>query len=1095
MRTLVICGFLFYGLSALADPQPALRFIENKGQWKDNVHYSVRVPGGRMMVETGRFRYYFLDEQRLEALHDRGHHAVNESDGGTVAAGEKINGVSVDVSFPGSNQSSNPLPIGRYSAYYNYFLGSDASRWVSHANAYEGVLYPDFYPGIDLKIYSQQHNLKYDFIVAPNADPARISMIYSGAETVTLLQGDVHVKTSIATIIEKSPVAFQFIEGRKVWVKCEYDFTGDTISFCFPDSYDPCSALVIDPLLIFSTYSGSTADNWGSTATPGEEGNLYSAGVTLVVDNQSFPATAGAFQVDYTGLWDVGILKYDSVGQNLLYASYLGGSLSESAHSLIMNADEELIVLGTTSSADFPTTAGAFDRSFNGGTPVSHVVAYGSGSDIFISRISADGSRLLASTFLGGNKNDGLNPTVGLLTRNYGDELRGDIITDAAGNIFVSTVTASADFPAVTSFDTDYNGGATDALVFKIDKNLSHLRWAAFLGGDNADASHTIKLEPSGGILVAGGTGSEDFPVTPGVYQTALAGDADGWIARISANGMAIQKATFTGTADYDQVYFLDVNETGDIYVYGQTSGDFRVTAGVFSNPGSGQFVQSFKPDFSALHFSTVFGSGRGFPDISPTAFMVNECGNIYMAGWGGLINQTRGHWPGTSRGLPVSGDAIQSSTSGSDFYFVALSQDGSEFYYGTYLGGTQSRTHVDGGTSRFSKKGIVYHAVCSGCKITNTSLPTSDFPTTPGAWSRNNNSPNCNNAAFKLDLSLLKARLQTNSLSFDNPGMNNVCIPDKVVFQNRSSGGEVFQWDFGDGTTMEKPDTSFIVHQYKAPGTYTVWLKATDKGTCQVKDSAMTKVNVYLAQSEVQDDDDLCSGTLYQLQASGGLHYHWTSDDNIFQSDDQNPAVRPQDTTRYYVRITESTGCWRDDTVQLNVVQEIDPAFEIIRESDCTSLPRILVKNTTDSLYADDIVFFDFGDGTTSDRGELSHQYEQEGVYQLKLVTARAMCVTEKTVPVAAYRLSVPNVITPGSHDGKNDTFIVRFSESDDITPDDLGMGISVVIYNRWGREVYASPDYQHDWSAEGLPSGTYFYEVTVAGHATCRSWVQVIK
>ncbi|MGD6027763.1 PKD domain-containing protein, partial [Xanthomonas citri pv. citri] len=139
--------------------------------------------------------------------------------------------------------------------------------------------------------------------------------------------------------------------------------------------------------------------------------------------------------------------------------------------------------------------------------------------------------------------------------------------------------------------------------------------------------------------------------------------------------------------------------------------------------------------------------------------------------------------------------------------------------------GGSQSATHVDGGTSRFDKNGIVYHAVCSGCNTYGRGSY-SDFPTTPGAWSRTNNSKNCNNAAFKFDLSSLRARIQTNSVKLNLPGLNKVCIPDPIVFQNRSTGGEIYYWDLGDGTKTIAPDTSAITHQYKNTGQYIVKLK-----------------------------------------------------------------------------------------------------------------------------------------------------------------------------------------------------------------------------------------------------------------------------
>src|SRR5690606_18714714 len=214
-------------------------------------------------------------------------------------------------------------------------------------------------------------------------------------------------------------------------------------------------------------------------------------------------------------------------------------------------------------------------------------------------------------------------------------------------------------------YSTTYKGGTTDAIVLKLSHNLDEQIWGAFLGGSGADAAYTLKLAANGEVLVAGGTMSADFPVTAGCYQGTHAGDADGWIARISADGQSLLSATFTGTSSYDQIYFLDVNENGDVYTYGQTAGsDFPVTAGVYSNPNSGQFIQKLTPDLSALVFSTVFGSGRGIPDISPTAFLVNECNNLYMTGWGGVVNSATNHWQSDTRGMPLTPDAYQTTTS-----------------------------------------------------------------------------------------------------------------------------------------------------------------------------------------------------------------------------------------------------------------------------------------------------------------------------------------------------------------------------------------------------------------------------------------------
>lgn len=1076
---------------------PGLAFIENKNQWDATLDFGARVPGGTMYLNAEGFHYYLVDEERLLELHEGTHGEPDESTG-AHPSGSVIDGQYITFRWSGT-LPSEPMPFGRQETYYNYFLGNDPSRHASGARSYRGVLYPGVYDGIDLKVYASGKNLKYDFIVAPGAEPSCIAGEYAGMNNIALDgNGNLYVRTMVGDLIEKQPYAYQVIDGQKVEVACEFVLRGNRVAFAFPRGYDQCETLVIDPLLIFSTYSGSTADNWGSTATPGEHGMLYSAGVTNPTSLLgAFPATPGAFQIEYGGWYDVGILKYDSTGRQLLYASYLGGVASDSPHSLIVDeATRDLLVLGTTSSADFPVTAGALDISFGGGVTTANVIEYANGSDLFVARISSDGKQLKASTFIGGTDNDGLNATFAGLTRNYGDELRGDIITDAAGNVYVSSVTSSPDLLLQNSYSTVYKGGTTDAILLKLSHNLDQQIWGAFIGGTGADAAYTLALSDEGDVLIAGGTMSADFPVTAGSYRQSHAGDADGWIAKIAADGQSLMQATFTGTASYDQVYFLDINADGEVYTYGQTAGsDFPVTPGVYSNPNSGQFIQKMTADLSTLIFSTVFGSGGGIPDISPTAFLVNECNNLYMTGWGGVVNSATNHWQSNTFGMPLTPDAYQSTTSGSDFYFMVLTADASEFLYGTYLGGNNSRTHVDGGTSRFDKGGIVYHAVCAGCAAFNaTNAPTSDFPTTAQAWSEKNRSQNCNNAAFKFDLASLRARMQTNSIDFKLPGLSQVCLPDAIVFQNFSVGGEQFRWEMGDGTKIVKADTSMVVHHYAETGRYQVKLVAIDPGTCKGMDSTTMFVDVYRKQGYVQDDDELCDGDAYTLEASGGVQYHWVSEDSVFASHDPRPEVKPDTTTRYFVTVTEANGCVLRDTVDLRVVPGIEPLFEVTQVGQCLERPALRVTDRTEDA-SDAQLIFDFGDGAVSELPEDIHVYEKDDLYHVTLRGVREFCVYERVLPVPVFSVRIPNVITPGSTPGFNDKFVVIFGdEQSELTPADFDVKVALVVYNRWGTKVYESSDYQYDWGGEDLPLGTYFYEVTIGGRAVCKSWLEIL-
>jgi hypothetical protein len=243
-----------------------------------------------------------------------------------------------------------------------------------------------------------------------------------------------------------------------------------------------------------------------------------------------------------------------------------------------------------------------------------------------------------------------------------------------------------------------------------------------------------------------------------------------------------------------------------------------------------------------------------------------------------------------------------------------------------------------------------------------------------------------------------------------------------------------------------------------------------------------------------VQEDADVCFGDSFQLQAGGALTYTWTSADGTFISREATPSVTPQDTALYYVRLEEANGCIQHDTVKLNVIPGITPEFEWSKLSDCVARPEIAVRNLTDSLMTTDNMIFDFGDGTISELPEDEHFFERDGVYTIRLVTQREFCVYEKTVAIPVFELFIPNVITPGQPD-HNDVFTIRYGKEDGVTPAAYGFGVSLFIYNRLGRLVYQSDNYQYDWSGEGLAAGIYYYEVFVDGHAICKSWLQLVK
>ena len=368
----------------------------------------------------------------------------------------------------------------------------------------------------------------------------------------------------------------------------------------------------------------------------------------------------------------------------MIYSTYLGGSSDELPHSMVVNSANELFIFGTTSSPDFPTTAGAYQDMFKGGTyyGVGGLgVTFNNGSDIFVSRLSASGGDLLSSTYIGGTENDGLNIHVPI-NKNYADEVRGEIDIDNNNNIYIATCTKSSDFPITNTFQQT-NQGNQEGCIIKMDNQLSTIIWSSYLGGSNHDGIFSLALDNEDNIIVTGGTISNDFPVTSGAYQTIYLDSIlpDAFITHISSDGSTIINSTFFGEQNYhDQAYFIELNSQEEVYIYGQTKspGVNLVANANYFVPDGGQFISVFSKDLKNLIRSTVFGTGRGTPDISPTAFLVDVCGNIYIAGWGSNVQgpspSDPDPWtPLSTANMPITNDAYQSLTTGHDIYLMVI--------------------------------------------------------------------------------------------------------------------------------------------------------------------------------------------------------------------------------------------------------------------------------------------------------------------------------------------------------------------------------------------------------------------------------------
>jgi gliding motility-associated-like protein len=895
LRAYLLIPLLAFAAAATATT-PKVAFVENKGQWPDQVLCRALLPGGALFVERAAFTYVLFSDSPL-----RHHGQVH--DGHDHSKEGKAHAYRVHFEDGRANGWEGSL---RQPHHENHFIGSDSTRWGSDCGVFGEVLLKEIWPGIDLRLDGRD-GLKYDLVLSPGADPALIRLRFEGQEKLELRDGALVISLSTGEVKEAAPESFREEPiplpsyeplFHRVAVPSSYVLEGDVLRFAIERS--ATRALVIDPLLTFSSYSGSTGNNFGFTATYDNAGHLYGGGIVF---NVGYPLTAGVLQGFFAGgTIDVGISKWSPDGASLIWSTYLGGNQAETPHSLVVNAQNELFVMGATWSANFPTTPGCFDGSFNPSPGVFtwETVTGGYGfspagaSDVFVSRLNAAGSALLGSTFVGGSGNDGLN-NAAQITHNYGDHFRGEIALDSNGNPVVATSTNSIDAPvSANAPQPAYGGGAQDGYIFRLNAALTTMLWATYYGGTGSDNALGVQFGNADDVFVCGGTTSANLPLAGISVDPVANGDVDAYVARYSAAGTALLGATYLGTSAFDQAYFVQLDTQDAVYLIGQSLGNYPVTPGKYANPGSTQFIHKLSHDLSTSLWSTRIGNGQGNQNLSPTAFLVSDCGQIYISGWASSVNNNAGLLGSTTNGCPVTTDAFQSTTDGGDHYLMVLHPDAAALYYATFFGGSQSNEHVDGGTSRFDKDGTVYQAVCAGCQNND------DFPTTPGAWSNTNNSTGCNLAVFKFSLAVPVAEVGI-------AGPNLICIPGTVQFTNTSSGGNTFLWDFGDGGTS----TDFAPsHQYTTPGTYSVSMLMTDSYGCTVADTAdLQVIAIPDPVASIEPVAPICPGGSIQVSASDGTAWSWFPAVGVSNANAQSPVITPPAPMFYSVAVTSQCG------------------------------------------------------------------------------------------------------------------------------------------------------------------------------------------
>lgn len=1007
---LFITAFVISAFALQAQNYGNIQFVENKGQWDKQVKFQGDVSGGAFFIRSSGFTVLQHNPQDLGIIYSLLH--GYKADGTPVTGKERmvLRSQAYNVDFVGAASNLEIVPDKPLNTYNSYFIGNDPSKWAGGCKIYQAITIKNIYPNVDVRYFTNNGVLTYDIIARPGADISKIALKYEGVDKLHVKNKELIVGTSIGDLKESSPNAYQTNNAGKKELNCKYIVKDNIVRFNIKD-YDPNSTIIIDPTLVFCSFSGSRADNWGYTATYGPDGSMYGGGIVF---GNGFPVSVGAFQTNFQGgdasfpdgAFDIGIIKLSPDGVNRIYATYVGGNGNEQPHSLIVDPQGNLILAGRTNSTNYPLKGAG-------------QVGTGGGYDIVVTELNAAGTGLIGSVKIGGSGDDGVNITAIRagsisLQQNYGDDGRSEVQLDGAGNIYVASSTQSNNFPTVGGFQTSNSGGANnqDGVVLKFSPTLSSVLFSTYLGGNGNDAAYAIDLAPNGNIYVGGGTESSNFPgvnkLGTGVINGTNQGGIDGFVSEISPDGSTLINSTYVGTNGIDQVYGVKFDKNGFPYIMGQSTGSFPIKNAAYSNPGAKQFIAKLQPDLSAYVYSTVFGSPTSTPQISPVAFLVDRCENVYVSGWGGWFGGQGNNFYNSAgtKGMPVTPDAIKPTTDGKDFYFFVLKKDAVSQLFGSFYGennnlqqGGGGTDHVDGGTSRFDKNGVIYQAICANCDIGGQIA----FPTTAGVWSPNNPSitgARCNLALLKIAFNFAGVGsgivASINGVPRDSSG----CIPLLVNFTDTIGNGKTYEWHFGDGSpivTTTLPNTS---HIYTNIGNYIDTLISIDSSTCNIQDTSYCHVRAGNVQASINFTEiklPPCDSFKYQFNnlSSALLPPPFSPTSFIWDFGDGSPRIQSGTSSVFHdypgpgtynvtLILQDTSYCNAPDslTVQVSVASVVKAQF-ITAPTGC--IPYTAIFNNTS--IAGQTFQWDFGDGTTSTATNPTHLYSTPGSYTITLI------------------------------------------------------------------------------------------------------------
>ena len=629
-----------------------LPFTKNMGQWPDSILYRADAGGATMwFTKNGIWYQFFRTVEKAgssETTLDPSVDALDAWHGKFNHERDSIETTMIKAEFVGASQSVEVIGLEEQDYKCNYFIGNDSSNWRTDVRNYGSFTMRGLYPGVDVTFSRRNGRLQEELIASTSGDLAQVKVEFHGADSVTTPTDNIAIVHTL--------------HG-------EHRFEGallvEQIAFGSENQALPATSSASSVSLMYSTYLGGSSNDGGRGIAIDAEGNAYVTGYTYSVN---FPIQ-NPFDASHGSNQDAFVTKLSSIGSGLIYSTYLGGSNRDGGFGIAVDSGGITYVTGYTGSTNFPTQS-PFQASYGGGS------GYDS-SDVFVAKLNSTGNGLIYSTYLGGSDNEqGLG-----------------IAVNTGGNVCVTGVTNSANFPTKNPFQPSYGGGSgydsSDVFVAKLNSAGNGLIYSTYLGGSDNEDGRGVAVDAGGNAYVTGMTGSANFP-TQNPYQPSLGGGfasyyTDAFVTKLNSTGSGLIYSTYLGGSGSEEGNGIAVDAVGNAYVTGgtrssnfPTQNPFQASHAPYELGSSDAFVTKLNSAGSGLVYSTYLGGNgidRGYGITSDAR------GNAWVTG------QVE------SADFPTQNpfQASIGSPGYSDAFVTKLNSTGTGLIHSTYLGGNST--------------------------------------------------------------------------------------------------------------------------------------------------------------------------------------------------------------------------------------------------------------------------------------------------------------------------------------------------------------------------------------------------------------------